>query len=99
MGFIAPSLMQLDHLASEIGIFQPVTKDIQHVGCLSPHPQHHAGGKAGKLLRAQRGIPTDDDAVTRLPGRRMVVEAKPFPFDEVAAVDNGLLLILGAEIQ
>jgi hypothetical protein len=35
--YMAPTLMELDDPAPEIWIFEPLTKDIQHVGCLSSH--------------------------------------------------------------
>jgi glucokinase len=53
--------------AFEIRIFQPLTKDIQYAGCLPSNLQHHAGRKAGKILRDQCGIPAHGDLVARGP--------------------------------
>ena len=91
--------MHLDHLASQIRVFEPFAQHIQEVGVLIPHLQHDASRIVAELPGTHRRVPAHDQLVASLPSRRLVIGCEPVPFDEIAARSNWLLLILGGKID
>src|SRR6476659_8926279 len=81
--------MKRNNFASELGVFKPLSHNVQHIHDLAADLQHHRYRITCEVLLTHRGIPAYNDFIAHQSPRRLIVEAKPRPLDQIAASVTG----------
>src|SRR5215204_2840288 len=91
-------MIELDHFPAQFGELKARPQDVEHISGLATNQQHDGGRVVGELVGRERGVPTDDEAVTRLYGGSVVISSEPGPIDHVAGERYRVLQILRRKV-
>ena len=95
----AVKLLEGDHFALEVRIFEPVAPNVQKIIGFLEHGPGRADRVVARLARRRGHVPALYDTKIGRRLRRRVIAFEPFPLDQVALDWQRALLVLGRKRQ